>query len=51
MLSNFWVGEILNLTLGFEKNDGQTDGKGKIFSRGNGYSMFLTPTEAVIILS
>ena len=34
----------------FEANDGQTDAQVKFLSRGNGYSLFLTPTEAVLAL-
>src|ERR1700730_6057504 len=36
------------LPLVFEANNGQSDGEVKFFSRGNGYSMFLTPTETVL---
>jgi len=39
------------LPLRFEKNEGQTDSKVKFFSRGNGYSLFLTPTESVLMLT
>ncbi len=39
------------LPLRFEKNNGQTDEQVKFLSRGNGYSMFLTPTEVVMVLS
>lgn len=35
------------LPLSFEANQGQTDPQVKFLSRGNGYSLFLTPTEAV----
>ncbi|MEY2518284.1 MAG: hypothetical protein QOF24_43 [Verrucomicrobiota bacterium] len=38
------------LPLAFEANQGQTDPHVKFLSRGNGYSLFLTPTEAVIVL-
>lgn len=36
------------LPLSFEANQGQTDPQVKFFSRGQGYSLFLTPTEAVL---
>jgi len=36
--------------LSFEANQGQTDGRVKFLSRGSGYSLFLTPTEAVMTL-
>jgi hypothetical protein len=38
------------LPLSFEPNQGQTDPQVKFLSRGNGYSLFLTPTEAVLAL-
>jgi hypothetical protein len=38
------------LPLSFEANSGQTDGRVKFFSRGNGYSLFLTEDEAVVVL-
>jgi hypothetical protein len=38
------------LPLSFEANQGQSDTQVKFLSRGNGYSLFLTPTEAVIAL-
>lgn len=38
------------LPLSFEANQGQTDGEVKFLSRGSGYSLFLTPTEAVLVL-
>ena len=38
------------LPLSFEANEGQTDGRVKFFSRGSGYSLFLTENEAVIAL-
>ncbi len=37
--------------LSFEANQGQTDSQVKFLSRGRGYSLFLTPTEAVLVLS
>jgi hypothetical protein len=39
------------LPLSFEENQGQVDGKVKFLSRGSGYTLFLTPTEAVLALS
>lgn len=38
------------LPLSFEINQGQTDSQVKFISRGSGYSLFLTPTEAVMSL-
>ena len=38
------------LPLSFEANHGQTDPSVKFLSRSNGYSLFLTPTEAVLAL-
>ncbi|MDX8404722.1 MAG: SBBP repeat-containing protein, partial [Mariprofundus sp.] len=35
----------------FEHNQGQTDAQVKYISRGQGYALFLTPTEAVLALS
>src|SRR5687767_7650675 len=39
------------LPLSFEENRGQVDGKVKFLSRGNGYTLFLTATEAVLSLN
>jgi hypothetical protein len=39
-----------NLPLAFEKNLGQTDPQVQFLSRGNGYSIFLTPQETVLAL-
>jgi hypothetical protein len=36
--------------LRFERNDGQTDARVKYVSRGRGYTLFLTPAEAVLAL-
>jgi hypothetical protein len=47
------VSEKINLsqrTLSFEANVGQTDARVKFLSRGHGYTVFLTPTEAVLSL-
>ena len=38
------------LPLSFEANQGQTDSQVKFLSRGSGYTLFLTPTEAVLSL-
>ena len=38
------------LPLNFEANQGQTDQQVKFLTRGSGYSVFLTPTEAVLTL-
>ena len=39
-----------NLPLSFEVNQGQADRQVKFLSRGSGYTLFLTPTEAVLTL-
>ncbi len=38
------------LPLSFEKNEGQTDARVRYTARGQGYLLFLTPTEAVLAL-
>jgi hypothetical protein len=38
------------MPLSFEANQGQTDPQVRFLSRGSGYSLFLTPTEAVLAL-
>src|SRR5215471_14589541 len=38
------------LPLAFEANQGQSDSQVRFLSRGGGYSLFLTPTEAVLAL-
>ncbi|HUO06200.1 MAG TPA: SBBP repeat-containing protein [Candidatus Binataceae bacterium] len=38
------------IPLSFEANHGQTDSRVKFLSRGNGYTLFLTPDEAVLSL-
>ncbi|MGH7228540.1 MAG: hypothetical protein ACREIH_04925, partial [Nitrospiraceae bacterium] len=38
------------LPLSFERNDGQTDPQVQFLARGRGYTLFLTPTEAVLAL-
>jgi hypothetical protein len=40
----------LHLPLSFERNQGQTDPQVKFLSRGSGYALYLTPTEAVLSL-
>jgi hypothetical protein len=40
-----------NLPLQFEANAGQTDGSVKFLSRGGSYTLFLTATEAVLVLA
>src|SRR5438874_831961 len=39
------------LPMAFETNTGQTDERVKFMARGAGYSLFLTPTESVFVLS
>jgi hypothetical protein len=39
------------IPLSFEPNQGQTDPQVQFLSRGSGYALFLTPTEAVLSLS
>ncbi len=39
------------LPLSFEANQGQSDRQVRFLSRGSGYSLFLTPTEAVLVLT
>lgn len=38
------------LPLNFEANQGQTDKSARFISRGPGYGLFLTPTEAILSL-
>jgi photosystem II stability/assembly factor-like uncharacterized protein len=40
-----------NLSLRFEANQGQTDQRVKFLARGGGYHLFLTSTEAVMVLT
>jgi hypothetical protein len=40
--------EYANLPLRFEANQGQTDSSVRFLSRGSGYTLFLTPTAAVL---
>jgi len=41
---------MMKLPLRFEENKGQVDRRVRFLSRGQGYSLFLTPTEAVLSL-
>lgn len=43
--------DINNLPLSFEANQGQSDSRVKYLSRGDGYSLFLTDSAAVLALS
>lgn len=43
--------EYARLPLSFEINQGQTDAHVKALARGNGYVLFLTPAESVLVLS
>ena len=50
--SKVWVQEpYSDLPLTFEANEGQTDDEVEFLSRGSGYTLFLTPAEAVLVLS
>ena len=44
------VASHAGLPLSFEANHGQTDGRVRFLSRGNGYTLFLTPNAAVLSL-
>ena len=46
-----FVASYGNLPLSFDANQGQTDSAVRYLSRGNGYSLFLTSTEAVLSLN
>ncbi len=39
------------LPLSFEANRGQSDPQVKFLARGKGYTLFLTPTEGILVLS
>ena len=41
---------IVDLPLQFEANQGQVDGRVRFLGRGDGYTVFLTPSEAVLAL-
>lgn len=45
------IAEYSQLSLRFEENQGQTDNQVRFLSRGSGYTMYLTSTEAVLSLS
>jgi hypothetical protein len=38
-----------HVPLNFEANQGQTDSEGRFLARGKGYTLFLTPTEAILL--
>ena len=42
--------DLVKVPLSFEANQGQTDTQVRFLSRGNGYTLFLTPKEAVFRL-
>jgi len=42
---------MLGMPLQFEANQGQVDDQVKFLARGRGYTVFLTPTESVMVLS
>ena len=42
--------QFLNLPMRFEANHGQTNPKVNFISRGSGYTLFLTPAEAALVL-
>src|SRR5437660_3053938 len=39
-----------HLPMSFEPNQGQSDSRVKFLARGNGYGLYLTPTEAALTL-
>ena len=41
---------MMGMPLQFEANHGQVDAQVKFLSRGSGYTLFLTPTESVVVL-
>ncbi|MEK9142651.1 MAG: SBBP repeat-containing protein, partial [Nitrospirota bacterium] len=43
--------QLLGLPLQFEANRGQVDDQVKFLARGKGYTLFLTPTESVMVLT
>src|SRR6476661_1449520 len=43
--------QLLNVPMQFVKNAGQTDKRVEFLSRGPGYTLFLTPTQAVFSVS
>jgi hypothetical protein len=42
---------MLGMPLQFEINQGQVDAQVKFLARGKGYTLFLTPTESVMVLT
>src|SRR5690242_10650253 len=47
-----WIKKAFgNLPLSFEANRGQTDSRVRFLSHGNGYTLFLTPAEAVLTMN
>lgn len=42
---------LLQSPMNFEANEGQTDSRAKFLSRGSGYTLFLTSSEAVLVLN
>ena len=42
---------LLQSPMNFEANDGQTDSRVKFLSRGSGYTLFLTSSDAVLVLN
>lgn len=42
---------MIGMPLQFEANEGQVDDQVKFIARGKGYTLFLTPTESVMVLS
>ena len=44
------VATMMKAPLSFEANQGQTDNSVNFISRGSGYTLFLTPTESVMVL-
>src|SRR5262245_10457050 len=49
--SSVAAAQLFNLPMQFVKNAGQTDKRVEFLSRGPGYTLFLTPTQAVFSLS
>ena len=45
------VTQMLSMPLQFEANQGQVDDQVKFLARGKGYTLFLTPTESVMVLA
>ena len=44
------IATMMGMPLQFEANHGQVDAQVKFLSRGSGYTLFLTPTESVMVL-